>query len=507
MNKKIVKSFVIIWLVFFGIKPFASAASCQSNILLTDPETSVATVDANISVCDKIISDLTDQINRIKQKQKTESQTAQLSNLERRKRSFSGHKSNLASLRSKVANSFNLNKCSGSTSLTDSKIINARISACNNIINSATNTAKEKKEAKYYRDMLQNLKTNAAQMEIIKSKQNSAKYKVDNNNKKLGFVAVLNGAAAGFFGAHCSSFNFIACAMAAMSATQAASTLAQRSNNQGISNNLSGLKGFGGFIPGQSSTDSFDCPPGYSAACNSITQQPDTSLNGGSLDPKTQSQINKDLFRCPTGNCFKWEGKKWKAVKTPGGVEITASDLKTDLNNLNKSDQTTANALASSFEAKHKNLMNKVANLSGGDSSQNLPMEKYENSNETDDGDDGFLASNNEAGGTGSSGKTDTQSGQQNVDGSDESLAGGSSNKKRFRSLASQFKNGLKNTSHKKPKTVTVGDNQVGLIHDNIFLMVHRRYQERKEDGQFIEKLLKKIKGIERFLFVTGQGA
>ena len=54
-----------------------------------------------------------------------------------------------------------------------------------------------------------------------------------------------------------------------------------------------------------------------------------------------------------------------------------------------------------------------------------------------------------------------------------------------FKSVFDQFRKNKKNKF--AGKTVTVGKDQVGVVQDNIFLMVHRRYQERRTQKQFIE--------------------
>ncbi len=59
---------------------------------------------------------------------------------------------------------------------------------------------------------------------------------------------------------------------------------------------------------------------------------------------------------------------------------------------------------------------------------------------------------------------------------------------KKFQSLFDQFKKKKITTSG---KTVTVGKDKVGVIEDNIFLLMHRRYQERRKNKQFIEGLKK----------------
>ncbi len=57
---------------------------------------------------------------------------------------------------------------------------------------------------------------------------------------------------------------------------------------------------------------------------------------------------------------------------------------------------------------------------------------------------------------------------------------------KKFKSLFDQFKNGKEFLSK---KSITVGQDQVGVAQDNIFLMVNRRYKERRKSKQFIEGL------------------
>ena len=52
--------------------------------------------------------------------------------------------------------------------------------------------------------------------------------------------------------------------------------------------------------------------------------------------------------------------------------------------------------------------------------------------------------------------------------------------------LLSQFKQ-KKGARGLAGKTVTVGKDQVGIVQDNIFLMVHRRYQEKRTNKEFIE--------------------
>lgn len=74
--------------------------------------------------------------------------------------------------------------------------------------------------------------------------------------------------------------------------------------------------------------------------------------------------------------------------------------------------------------------------------------------------------------------------------------------KKAFKNLWKQFNNQQKKPQKNK-KSVMAGQDTVGIMQDNIFLMIHRRYQEREDSHQFIEtiNIKKRIPSSQQLLF------
>ena len=65
-------------------------------------------------------------------------------------------------------------------------------------------------------------------------------------------------------------------------------------------------------------------------------------------------------------------------------------------------------------------------------------------------------------------------------------LGSGKEGRASFRNLLAQFRNSKKKKI-KKQKSVSLGEDEIGISQDNIFFMVHRRYKERDKAEQFIQ--------------------
>ncbi len=201
-----------------------------------------------------------------------------------------------------------------------------------------------------------------------------------------------------------------------------------------------------------------NCPPGLEKVCEFQTKV-DKSLDDGVLTPEELGGIN-EMIGCES--CVDVDSNGDLKLTPPPGV------------NVEKSKNT---KLSPDFQKKVNKAFAKLKKAN-----PDLFNEDEEDLEEAPSSDKKLAG--RFTGGTGGEG----------------SLAGNTNQKgikkpnfqRKFKNLFAQFKK--RKESPIQPKSVTMGRDQVGATQHNIFLMIHRRYQERRTHKQFIERQKKHSK-------------
>ena len=351
--------------------------------------------------------------------------------------------------------------------------------ARNNRAQIKANKQKIKENNQAIKDIRDAKKTQEENLKSLANAQGSAKQKTDDHGKYLTLVAGVNAGAAAYFGSICSSTQVWACGLAAMSGTQVVATLAQKSSAGRTSAGLSGdLSGF--------NFDNFTCPKGQQKSCDLLKDYQSLATGGelkvGSADyNKALKDFNKKL-NCPNGDCYTFDNGALKAKKTPDKVEIKAADM----DNLIADNKKKIQAEMKKFESKNKGLFNKIAVLQNKLDDSVADLEDESESAATNKNTKKFKTERQIAG----------------ISQEDIGEDAGSKKRKAYRNLFSQFQT-MKKKKKQDAKTVLVGDNQVGISQDNIFLMVHRRYQERRGENNFIENIVEDFKKFLPFAQIS----
>lgn len=354
--------------------------------------------------------------------------------------------------------------------------------------------------------------------------QASAKNKVDKSNDMTTLVAVANVGMGIYLLPNCSGFspNWVGCAMSMVSFAQAARTLSQKSELSNVSNNLSGLRGqFGnnpyaspGGVRPLSPTDCKTTLKQYISdakeleeACNVTAKINAPIINNlgapsGPKGPAGSGLNNQQLLSflnkkvCPdiTQDCPKvaWKDNKFEITDSKG-LQL----IEEDLENVDPALKKQAEKSAQDYQAKNKKLFKAITNLDKSiDSSQASGDGSGLNGSglngEDDDGTSGSFGNQGNgltsvAGASGSGGASDLT-----LEEEEEEDSVNSKKKRIFRNLSEQF-NSNRKKKLKNQKSVMAGNDVVGTMQDNIFLMIHRRYLERNQKKQFIIEKLKKI--------------
>ena len=354
--------------------------------------------------------------------------------------------------------------------------------ARNNRAQIKANKQKIKENNQAIKDIRDAKKTQEENLKSLANAQGSAKQKTDDHGKYLTLVAGVNTTAAAYFGyryAASKGTDKWALAASMMSASQATATLLQKGSTGRTSAGLSGdLSGF--------NWDNFTCPKGQQKSCDLLKDFQSLATGGelkvGSADyNKALKDLNKKLS-CPNGDCYTFENGAFIAKRTPDKVEIKAADM----DNLIADNKKKIQAEMKKFEAKHKPWFDKIAALQKKLDNPVADLEDESESAATNKNTKKFKTERQIAG----------------ISQEDIGEDAGSKKRKAYRNLFSQFQT-MKKKKKQDAKTVLVGDNQVGISQDNIFLMVHRRYQERRGENNFIENIVEDFKKFLPFAQIS----
>ncbi len=209
------------------------------------------------------------------------------------------------------------------------------------------------------------------------------------------------------------------------------------------------------------------CPTG-SESC----QMGATLFNGlkdGKFSEEEASDISQ-LLGC-SEPCVELDSEgQIKSIKTPSGVKVDKSTA--DLSNLSPSGKAALAKAMDDFRSENQDFLDEMEESKDG-----LNAKRLVGNFQSGRGEQAYVAGN-------------TNNKRSNTKPPDF--------QKQFKNLFSKFKKKKLPAAIGKP--VTVGKDKVGSIQENIFLMVSRRYQERKAHKRFIENKRRHSKSSKKLI-------